>query len=97
MGVVRMGDWVKVEIAPFVVDRQTAAMMLNGESNLDRVVKSRWLEPIAGKERGMDFAVKDIETCANRLRLEGWPEEKDPDKREKAKKVKRDPSISGDN
>lgn len=91
-----MGDWIKVEIAPFVVDRQTAAMMLNGESNLDRVVKSRWLEAIAGKERGMDFAVKDIETCANRLRLEGWPDEEE-EKRQKAKKAPRKPPIVGDN
>jgi len=65
---------VSVVVEPLVVNRRVAAQMLGSESNLQRCINAEWLEPIGGKQRGMEFHVKDLKACAAQARLQGWPQ-----------------------
>lgn len=65
---------ISVVVEPLVVSRKIAAKMLGSESNLQRCINADWLEPIGGKQRGMEFHVKDLKACAAQARLQGWPQ-----------------------
>jgi hypothetical protein len=65
---------VYVVVEPLVVNRRVAAQMMGGEGNLQRCIDADWLEAIGGKQRGMEFYVRDLKTCAAQARLQGWPQ-----------------------
>ena len=56
-----------------ILSAEDAALYVNGEDNLKRLVKSKWLFPLKGKQRGMDYDIKALDVALDRVTLEGWP------------------------
>ena len=56
-----------------VMSAEDAALYCGGAENLKRIVFSKWVKPLSGKGRGMDYDLRDLDTAIDRVGLEGWP------------------------
>jgi hypothetical protein len=46
---------------------------VGGRENFKRLVAVKWLVPLAGKQRGMDYDIKIVNAALDRVLLNGWP------------------------
>jgi len=56
-----------------VMSAEDAAIYCGGAENLKRLVSAKWVTAIKGKQRGMDYDIKDLDTAIDRVSLDGWP------------------------
>lgn len=56
-----------------VLSAEDAAIYCGGAENLKRIVAAKWVLPLAGKGRGMDYDIKDLDAAIDRVKLDGWP------------------------
>lgn len=46
---------------------------VGGRENFRRLVGAKWLAPLGGKQRGMDYDIRSVDASLDRVNLCGWP------------------------
>lgn len=73
-GGLEMSRRLLVKVMPRVMSAAEAAEYMGGEGNFRAVIAAGWVRAIAGKQRGMDYDVKQLDLAVDRAVLEGWPQ-----------------------
>jgi hypothetical protein len=67
----------KITMDPMrVLDPKMSANYVGGEDNLYRLIDNDWLQALPGKSKGMEYDIRDLDRCIDRVKLEGWPASK---------------------
>jgi hypothetical protein len=56
-----------------IISTEDAALYCGGNENLKRIVTAKYVKPLGGKNRGMDFDIRDLDVALDRVNLDGWP------------------------
>jgi len=63
----------KSEIPVRILSAAQVQEYVGGRENFKRLVGAKWLSPLTGKQRGMDYDIKGVDAALDRVNLSGWP------------------------
>ena len=66
----------KGELPARILSASEVYEYVGGRENFRRLVGAKWLSPLAGKQRGMDYDIVSVNSALDRVNLCGWPEAK---------------------